>query len=229
MTTSQTYDSIIIGSSRSAIYLSLSLAQAGWRTALVERDLVGGTCLNVGCTPTKAMAASARVAYLAKRAAEFGVQTGPVSVDLGTVRQRKRDILNMANGFGRGMIEMTEGLDLIMGDASFTGSNSLEVRLNDGNVSHLTADNIFINTGLRPAKPPIPGLDSVPTLDNASIMELDTLPEHLMVLGGGALPTGKQVTFGALALHRIEDGKIVERWNHFDEAGLLRQIGAIPS
>ncbi len=185
MTTSQTYDSIIIGSSRAAIYLSITLAQAGRRTALVERDLVGGTCLNVGCTPTKAMAASARVAYLAKRAAEFGVQTGPVSVDLGTVRQRKRDILNMANGFGRGMIEMTEGLDLIMGDASFTGSNSLEVRLNDGNVSHLTADNIFINTGLRPAKPPIPGLDSVPTLDNASIMELDTLPEHLMVLGGG--------------------------------------------
>ena len=95
MTTSQTYDSIIIGSSRSAIYLSVSLAQAGRKTALVERDLIGGTCLNVGCTPTKLMVASARVAYLAKRAAEFGVQTGPVSVDLGAVIQRKRDFLNV--------------------------------------------------------------------------------------------------------------------------------------
>ena len=80
---------------------------------------------------------------------------------------------------------MTEGLELVMGDAKFTGPKSAEVRLNDGNVSHLTGETIFINTGLRPTKPPIPGLDSVPTLDNASIMELDTLPEHLLVLGGG--------------------------------------------
>ncbi len=126
MTTIQTYDSVIIGSSRSAIYLSISLAQAGWRTALIERDLVGGTCLNVGCTPTKAMAASARVAYLANRAAEFGVHTGPVSVDLGAVRQRKRDLLDKGNGFAKGMIEMTAGLDLVMGDARFTGSKSAE-------------------------------------------------------------------------------------------------------
>ncbi len=88
MTTPETFDSIIIGSSRAAIYLSISLAQAGWRTALVERDLVGGTCPNVGCVPTKLMVASARVAYLANRAAEFGVQTGPVSVDLGAVVPR---------------------------------------------------------------------------------------------------------------------------------------------
>ena len=179
MTTTQTHDAIIIGASRAAIYLSISLAQAGRRTALIERDLVGGTCANVGCTPTKAMAASARVAYLANRAAEFGVRTGPVSVDLGTVRQRKRDLLDKGNGFAKGMIEMTAGLDLVMGDARFTGSKSVEVRLNDGNVSHLTAETIFINTGLRATMPPIPGLDRVPTLDNVSIMELDTLPEHL--------------------------------------------------
>ncbi len=80
---------------------------------------------------------------------------------------------------------MTEGLELVMGDARFTGSKSVEVRRNDGNVSQLTGETIFINTGLRPTKPPIPGLDGVPTLDNASIMELDTLPEHLVVLGGG--------------------------------------------
>ncbi len=185
MAISQTHDAIIIGSSRSAIYLSLSLAQAGWRTALIERDLVGGTCPNVGCVPTKIMVASARVAYVANRAAEFGVQTGPVSVDLGTVLQRKRDFLSMGHSFFEGMIEMTEGLELVMGEARFTGSKSVEVRLNDGNASHLTAETILINTGLRPTKPPVPGMDSVPTLDNASIMELDTLPEHLVVLGGG--------------------------------------------
>ncbi len=134
MTTSQTHDAIIIGSSRAAIYLSISLAQAGWRTALIERDLVGGTCLNVGCTPTKTMVASARVAYLAKRAAEFGVQTGPVSVDLSKVVQRKRDFINVGHSFFEGMLGMTEGLDLVMGDARFTGSKSVEVRLNDGNL-----------------------------------------------------------------------------------------------
>ncbi len=185
MTTPKTFDSIIIGSGRAAIYLSISLAQAGMRTALVERDLVGGTCPNVGCVPTKLMVASARVAYLANRAAEFGVQTGPVSVDLGAVVQRKRDFINAGHSFFEGMLEMTEGLELVMGDARFTGPKSVEVRLNDGNVSQLTAETIFINTGLRPTKPPIPGLDSVPALDNVSIMELDTLPEHLVVLGGG--------------------------------------------
>jgi len=231
MTTIQTYDSIIIGSSRSAIYLSVSLAQAGRKTALVERDLIGGTCLNVGCTPTKLMAASARVAYLANRAAEFGVQTGPVSVDLGAVLQRKRDFLNVGNGFAKGMLEMTEGLEIVMGEAKFTGSNSVEVRLNDGNVSHLTAETIFINTGLRPTKPPIPGMDNVPTLDNVSIMELDALPEHLVVLGGGYIALefgqmfrrfGSQVTIlqqGKQLLDR-EDPDVAE-----EVAKILREDG----
>ncbi len=125
MTTSQTYDAIIIGSSRAAIYLSMSLAQAGWRTALVERDLVGGTCPNVGCTPTKLMVTSARVAYLANRAAEFGVLTGPVSVNLVKVVQRKRDFINLGHSFFEGMLGRTEGLDLVMGDARFTGSKSV--------------------------------------------------------------------------------------------------------
>jgi len=185
MTSHQKYDSIIIGSSRAAVYLSISLAQAGKRIALIERDLVGGTCLNVGCTPTKAMAASARVAYLASRADEFGVETGPVAVDMRTVIHRKRKILKVASSFVAGMLEKTVGLELVIGNARFTGPKSVEVRLNNGNVSQLTGETIFINTGLRPTKPPIPGLDSIATLDNASILELDTLPEHLVVLGGG--------------------------------------------
>ncbi len=185
MATREEYDAIVIGASKSAVFLSPALVQAGWRTALIEREYLGGVCVNVGCTPTKTMIASARVAQFARRAAEYGVHTGPVTVDLAAVRQRKRDLVSLVSAFPAGMIEQTEGLDLVMGEASFIDSKSVEVRLNDGGVRQLGADRIFINTGARPSKPPIPGLDSVPTLDSTSIMELDTLPEHLLVLGGG--------------------------------------------
>ena len=182
--TTEKYDAIVIGASKSAVFLAPALASAG-RTALVEREYLGGVCVNVGCTPTKTMVASARVAQLARRGAEYGVQTGPVTVDLAAVRQRKRDVVSLISAFPAGIIQQTEGLDLVMGEASFVDSKTVEVRLNDGGVSQLTADRIFINTGARPSKPPIPGLDSVPTLDSSSIMELDTLPGHLVILGGG--------------------------------------------
>ena len=187
MTTPQKYDAIIIGASTaSGTRLMPTLAQAGWRTAVIEREHLGGTCVNVGCMPTKNMVASARVAYLARRAADFGVATGPVTVDMAQVHQRKQDFVNGLRNFAEGMVEKAEGVDLIRGEASFTGPKSVEVRLNDGGGVHqLTADTILIDTGARPSKPPIPGLDSVPTLDSTSIMELDTLPEHLLVLGGG--------------------------------------------
>ena len=185
MTRPDEYDAIVIGASKAALFLSPALVQAGWRTALIEREYLGGVCVNVGCTPTKTMIASARVAQFARRAAEYGVHTGPVTVDLAAVRQRKRDLVSLISAFPAGLIEQTEGLDLVMGEASFIDSKSVEVRLNDGGVRQVTADRIFINTGGRPSKPPIPGLDSVPTLDSTSIMELDTLPDHLVILGGG--------------------------------------------
>ncbi len=121
MTTPTAYDAIIIGSSRAAIFLSISLAQAGKRTAMIERENLGGTCVNVGCTPTKTMVASARVAYLANKAAEYGVHTGPVSVNLAEVLRRKRELVDTLRNFPRGMIDMTPGLDLVMGEARFTG------------------------------------------------------------------------------------------------------------
>ncbi len=185
MTTPTIYDAIIIGSSRAAIFLSVSFSQDGKRTAMIERENLGGTCINVGCTPTKTMVASARVAYLANRAAEYGVHTGPVSVNLAEVLQRKRDLVDTLRDFPRGMIDMTPGLDLVMGEARFTGAHSVEVRSSNHEVEVLMAETILINTGLRSAVPPIPGLEGVPSLDNASIMELDTLPAHLLVLGGG--------------------------------------------
>ncbi len=160
--------------------LSQALARAGKRTALIEREHVGGTCINEGCTPTKTMVASARVAYLARRAADYGVQTGPIAIDMGRVRQRKRDIVTSFRGGSERRIANTEGLTLVYGEARFTGPKTLQV-----GSSVLTAEQIFINTGARPSTPPIPGLDKVPTLDSTSIMELDTVPEHLLVLGGG--------------------------------------------
>ena len=185
MANSEEYATIIIGASKAALFLSPAFVQAGWRTALIEREYLGGVCVNVGCTPTKTMIASARVAQLARRAAEYGVHTGPVTVDVAAVRQRKRDLVSLISAFPAGLIEQTEGLDLVMGEASFIDSKSVEVRLNDGGVRRLTADKVFINTGARPSKPPIPGLDSVPSLDSTSIRELDILPDHLVILGGG--------------------------------------------
>ncbi len=179
------YDAIVIGSGQAGGPLSTALAQAGRKTALIEREHVGGTCINEGCTPTKTMVASARVAYLVKRAADYGVHTGPVSVDMSVVRKRKRDIVDSFRDGSQRRIESTEGVDLILGEATFVGPKTLEVYLNSGEVQQLTADTIFINTGERPAVPSLKGVESIPTLNSTSIMELDTVPEHLLVMGGG--------------------------------------------
>jgi pyruvate/2-oxoglutarate dehydrogenase complex dihydrolipoamide dehydrogenase (E3) component len=179
------YDAIVIGSGQGGTPLSLTLANAGLRTALVERKHVGGTCINEGCTPTKTMVASGRVAYLARRAADYGVHTGPITVDLKKVRQRKRDIVDSFRNAGQSRIETTKNLDLIFGEASFTAAKTIHVRLNDGGERTMSAERFFLNAGTRAGIPKLDGLDSVPFLDNISIMELGDLPEHLVVLGGG--------------------------------------------
>ncbi len=179
------YDAIVIGTGQAGKPLSIALANAGRRTAVIERLHVGGTCINIGCTPTKTMVASARVAYLARRAADYGVHAGDVTVNLGEVRRRKQSVVDSFRNGGQSAIERTENLGLLFGEASFTGANSIVVKMKDGETRHLTASNIFINTGGRPADPRIAGIESVPFLDSTSIMELDELPEHLIVLGGG--------------------------------------------
>jgi pyruvate/2-oxoglutarate dehydrogenase complex dihydrolipoamide dehydrogenase (E3) component len=186
MPTPEDYQAIIIGSGQGGTPLARTLAHAGWKTALIEREHVGGTCVNEGCTPTKTMVASARVAYLARRAADYGVHTGPVTVDMLRVRQRKRDIVtSFRDGDLKRIAAAAPELDLLMGEAHFTGPHSVEVRLNDGGTRLLNGKQIFIDTGAHPARPPIPGLEGVPTLDSTSIMELDVVPEHLVVVGGG--------------------------------------------
>ena len=182
MTTPQQYDAIIIGSGQAGTPLSTTLAEAGMRTALIERKHVGGTCVNEGCTPTKTMVASGRVAYLARRAGDYGVHTGDISVDLQRVRQRKRDIVDSFRNGSQARIEKTANLELIFGDARFTGPRTVEVHLNDGTLRSLSAKYIFINAGTRASRPKIEGLDDVATLDNVSIMELGAVPEHLSLI-----------------------------------------------
>jgi pyruvate/2-oxoglutarate dehydrogenase complex dihydrolipoamide dehydrogenase (E3) component len=179
------FDAIVLGTGQAGKPLALNLATAGRRTAVVERGPVGGTCVNVGCTPTKTMVASARVAYLARRATDFGVNCGPVAVDMARVRARKQGIVDEFRNGGQRRLEKAEHVELIFGEARFTGPKVVEVTLKSGSVRVLTAGDIFINTGARPARPGLDGLDSVAALDSTSIMELDTVPEHLLVLGGG--------------------------------------------
>ncbi len=185
MGTTEQFDAIIVGSGQAGTPLSTALAEAGIRTALIERVHVGGTCVNEGCTPTKTMVASGRVAYLARRAADYGVHTGPISVDMKKVRERKRNIVDSFRNGSQGRIEKAKNLELIFGEARFIAPKTVEVRMKDDSTRTLSAKYVFINAGTRASVPKLEGLASVPFLDNTSIMELDSLPEHLVVLGGG--------------------------------------------
>jgi len=158
----ETYDAIVIGAGQAGGPLSTALARAGRTTALIEREHVGGTCINEGCTPTKTMVASGRVAYLARRASDYGVQVGAVTVDMAKVRQRKRAIVDSFRNGSQSRIEQTEGVDLLFGAASFSGPKTLDVRMNDGSTRQLSADLIFINAGARPSLPRMEGIDGVP-------------------------------------------------------------------
>jgi pyruvate/2-oxoglutarate dehydrogenase complex dihydrolipoamide dehydrogenase (E3) component len=180
------YDAIVIGAGQSGGPLSTELAKAGYKTAIIEREHVGGTCINEGCTPTKTMVASARVAYLARRASDYGVNTGPIAIDMSVVRQRKRDIVASWSHAGQQAIEETPGVDLLFGEARFTGPKQLEVTMkNTGELRLLSADIIIINIGDRPSLLTIAGVDSISALNSTSIMELDQVPSHLLIIGGG--------------------------------------------
>lgn len=185
MTTTEKYDAILIGAGQANTPLARALAQDGWNVAIIEREHVAGTCINEGCTPSKTMIASARVAHMARRGADFGVHTEALRVDMIRVRERKRNIVESFRKANRRRLEEAEGVDLLMGEGRFTDTRSVEVRMNDESTRHLTAEKIFINVGQRPRQPDLPGLDDVPSLNSTSIMELAEVPEHLLVLGGG--------------------------------------------
>src|SRR5687768_12226281 len=164
MSRPEKYDAIVIGAGQGGVPLSTALAGAGKRTLLVEREHVGGTCINEGCTPTKTMVASARVAYLARRGADYGVETGEVRVNLARVRERKRNIVESFRSGSQRRLEDTRGLDLVFGEARFTAPRTVAV-----NGRSFEADLVFVNTGCRPAAPDVEGLAAIAPLDSTSI------------------------------------------------------------
>jgi pyruvate/2-oxoglutarate dehydrogenase complex dihydrolipoamide dehydrogenase (E3) component len=178
------YDAIVIGTSQGGRFLPIEMAKAGQKVALVERAQIGGVCVNTGCTPTKTMVASARLAHQARRGAEYGVRIGPVSVELAAVRERKRAMVAGARQNYASRLTQN-GLDLIEGEARFTGPNTVEIALADGGTRQFSAPVIVLDTGSRPKSPTIPGAADIPVLDSTSLMELDELPEHLIIVGGG--------------------------------------------
>lgn len=181
-----THDLLVIGSGQGGGPLARAFARAGRKAALIERAHVGGTCINVGCTPTKTMVASARVAYLARRAEDFGVRVGSVTVDLARVRERKQRVVEQFRTGSAGALERA-GVSVKYGSARFVGPHTVEVTDAAGRGEALSAQLIVIDTGTRPSVPSLEGLDRTPFLDSTSIMELTDVPEHLLVLGGGPI------------------------------------------
>lgn len=174
---SRSFDAIVIGGGQAGPFLAARLAGAGRKVALIERRFMGGTCVNDGCQPTKTLVASARVAYLARRAADFGVSTGPVGVDMAAVKARKEKVVLASRQGLDSWMEETENLTVIRGSAAFVSPHAVAV---DG-VEYEAAE-IFLNTGARPVIPD--WASNVPYLTNISVLELDTLPRHLVIVGG---------------------------------------------
>ena len=203
------YDVLILGSGQAGNPLSSDFVKAGRRVALIERAEVAGTCINYGCTPTKTMVASAQRAWQARHAGELGIETGTVRVHLDQVRARKRRIVEQfrtssEKRFASGQPE------LIRGEARFVGPKEIAVALKVGGERRLTAATIVIDTGGSPVVPSIDGLTSVPFLDNVSLMELDAVPQHLIILGGGY----EAVEFGQMFRRFGSEVTIVERGAH---------------
>ncbi|HEY4948771.1 MAG TPA: mercuric reductase [Candidatus Acidoferrales bacterium] len=174
------FDAIAIGSGQAANPLSVALADLGWKVALIERAELGGSCINTGCTPTKTMVASAQVAHYARDAARWGVRASDVSVDMPAVVARKNQVVQKGRGGVQKRVDARPNVKLIRGHAKFTGPHQVQV-----GTELFESEKIFIDTGTRPTIPKIPGIDTVPFLTNATVMELQAVPEHLLVLGGG--------------------------------------------
>ena len=176
----ETFDAVIIGTGQSGPSLAARMTKEGMRTAIIERKLFGGTCVNVGCIPTKTLVASARAAYMARRGSDFGVMIdGPIAVDMKAVKERKDAVVRQSNEGLTNWLKTMDGLTVHEGHGRLEGPNSVRV---NGEV--LEAERIVLNVGGRALVPDMPGLDQVDYLTNSSMMEVDVLPEHLIVVGG---------------------------------------------
>src|SRR5216684_6735402 len=178
------FEVLILGSGAGGKLLAWHLARSGRRTAVVERRWIGGSCPNIACLPSKNEIWSAKVAHLVHHAAQFGMTTGPVAIDMATVRRRKRDMVDrlVADHLQN---YRTSGAELIMGSGRFVAPKTLEVRLNDGGSRVLAGDQVFLNVGTHATVPDVPGLRAADPLTNIEALEFDHVPPHLIVLGGG--------------------------------------------
>ena len=184
MSQPEQFETLILGSGQGGKLLAWHMARSGRRTAVVERRWIGGSCPNIACLPTKNEIWSAKVAHLAHHAAPFGTVTGPVATDMATVRQRKRDMVDREIAAHLQNFKAS-GAELIMGTGRFVAPKTLEVHLNDGGTRVLAGDQVFLNIGTHAAIPNVPGLEAARPLTHIEALELDTLPTHLIVLGGG--------------------------------------------
>jgi len=228
------YDAIIVGAGQGGSPLAFNLADLGWRVALIEGEQLGGSCINYGCTPTKTLIASARIAHYAKVAPEFGVHPGEVRVNMAEVVARKNKIVeSFRDGQQQRVDSHSNNLDLYRGHGRFSAPYEIEV-----NGEQLASEKIFINTGTRPRIIPIPGLGEIEVLTNRNIMDLDELPKHLLVLGGNYLGLefgqtfhrfGSEVTIIELADQIVprEDREVAESLKDALEAeGMCFHLGA---
>ena len=175
----RTFDAIVVGAGQAGPPLAGRLTAAGLSVALIERKLVGGTCVNTGCMPTKTLVASAYAAHLARRAADFGIATGDVTVDMPAVAARARKVVMDARSGNERWLEGMAGLTFLRGHARFTGPRTIAV---DG--EEITAPRIFLNVGGRASVPDMPGVGDVPHLDNTDMVALEQIPAHLVIVGG---------------------------------------------
>jgi len=225
------FDAIVIGSGQGGNPLAKAMGKHGWKVAVIERRYAGGTCVNDGCTPSKTIDSSARVAYLARRGADFGVQTGPITIDLKAVYDRKQDIVLTSRKNNQAGIEKVA--TFLLGEASFSeqqptdNNHAITVKMTDGTTRELTAPRIFLNTGERPHIPAeIEGLSALPYLDSTSIMELQTVPEHLLVIGAGyiALEFAQMFHRFGSKVTLLERGERLAPHEDDDIAACLRSI-----
>ena len=182
----QHFDAVVIGTGQGGSPLAVRLGESGRKTAVIERAAFGGTCVNVGCTPTKSYVASARAAHVARHAAELGVQvSGSVSVDLAAVKARKDRIIGQSRDGVETWLRSAANVTVFNGHARFTGAHTLAISGADGAVTdELSADEIFINTGTRAVVPPLEGIERIRYYTNSNLLELTELPEHLVIVGG---------------------------------------------
>lgn len=222
----RTYDAIIIGSGQAGTPLAKKLALAGYKTALIEKQHIGGTCTNTGCTPTKTMIASAKLAYHARQSLALGIKTGTVQVDIKKIISRKDAIVERFKGSATRNLEKVPGLDIYDGEASFTAEKTIRIDLKNRKNVLLTADKIFINAGSKPVIPNVPGIDEINYLTSSSILELKEIPEHLLIIGASYIA----LEFGQMYRRFGSKVTVVEQAPEFlsredeDVAAELRQI-----